>query len=84
MDWKQNETVDVISTPAMHEGQGAVTRRRFFRDSTKLPVSIEVWELPPGSSEGLPRPTKERGPRGVLLLHRRPWGHVDGRRGTIR
>ena len=52
MDWKQNETVDVISTPALHEGEGAVMRRRFFRDSTKLPVSIEVWELPPGSSEG--------------------------------
>ena len=52
MDWKQSETVDVISTPGMHEGKGSVTRRRFFRDSTKLPVSIEVWELPPGSSEG--------------------------------
>ena len=52
MEWKQNETVDVINTPAMHEGEGAVTRRRFFRDSAKLPVSIEVWELPPGSREG--------------------------------
>ena len=52
MDWKQNETVDVISTPTMHEEEGAVTRRRFFCDSTKLPASIEVWELPPGSSDG--------------------------------
>ena len=24
MDWKQNEKVDVICTPAMHEGEGPV------------------------------------------------------------
>ena len=52
MDWKQNETVDLICTSALHEGEGRVTHGRFFRDSTKLPVRIEVWELSPGSSEG--------------------------------
>ncbi len=52
MHWKQNESADVISAPALHEGDGVVTRRRFFRDATRLPVKIEVWELPPGSSEG--------------------------------
>ena len=52
MDWKQNEADDVITTPHMHDGDGTVTRRRFFRDDTRLPVNIEVWELPPGSSEG--------------------------------
>ena len=52
MDWKQNENADAINAPAPHEGDGMITRRRFFRDSTKLPVRIEIWELPPGSSEG--------------------------------
>ena len=28
------------------------TRRRFFHGASKLPVRIEVWELPPGASEG--------------------------------
>ena len=52
MDWKQNESEDVIRTPALHDGEGVVTRRRFFHDATSLPVHIEVWELPPGASEG--------------------------------
>ena len=52
MNWKQNEADDVIITPHMHDGEGAVTRHRFFRGATRLPVYIEVWELSPGSSEG--------------------------------
>ena len=52
MDWKQSESEDVIRTPEMHEGEGVITRGRFFRDTSRLPVNIEVWELPPGASEG--------------------------------
>ena len=52
MDWKQNESEDVIGTDGIHDGEGVITRRRFFRDATRLPVTIEVWELPPGASEG--------------------------------
>ena len=52
MEWKQNETADVIDTHAVHEGDGVITRRRFFRDATRLPVKVEIWELPPGASEG--------------------------------
>lgn len=52
MNWRQNEVNDVIDTLGMHDGDGVVTRRRFFRDETRLPVTIEVWELPPGASEG--------------------------------
>ena len=52
MEWKQNENEDVIKTPALHEGEGVVTRSRFFHEATRLPVKIEVWELPPGASEG--------------------------------
>ena len=52
MEWKQSETADVIDTHAVHEGDGVITRRRFFRDATRLPVKVEIWELPPGASEG--------------------------------
>ena len=52
MAWKQSEAADVTDTPAIHEGEGVITRRRFFRDTTRLPVRVEIWELPPGASEG--------------------------------
>ena len=52
MNWKQHESEDVIVHAGLHEGDGAVTRRRFFHGASKLPVRIEVWELPPGASEG--------------------------------
>ncbi len=52
MYWKQHESEDVIREHGLHEGDGTVTRRRFFQGATKLPVKIEVWELPPGASEG--------------------------------
>ena len=52
MAWKQSEEADVMDSPAIHEGDGVITRRRFFRGATRLPVSVEIWELPPGASEG--------------------------------
>ncbi len=52
MHWKQHESEDVIREHGLHEGDGTVTRRRFFQGATKLPVKIEIWELPPGASEG--------------------------------
>ncbi len=52
MNWKQNESEDIIQTPEIHDGEGIITRSRFFRDITRLPVNIEIWELPPGASEG--------------------------------
>ena len=52
MNSKQHESEDVILEPGLHEGDGTVTRRRFFSGVSRLPVRIEVWELPPGASEG--------------------------------
>ena len=52
MQFKQHEDEDVIEDPGLHEGDGMVTRRRFFRSVTRLPVVSEVWELQPGASEG--------------------------------
>ena len=45
MNRKPHEPEDVIVHPGLHEGDGAITRRRFFNGDTKLPVRIEVWEL---------------------------------------
>ena len=53
MNFKRHETEDVILEPGLHDGDGTVTRRRFFSGGcSRLPVRIEVWELPPGASEG--------------------------------
>ena len=52
MNWKQHESEDAILEPGLHDGDGTVTRRRFFHETSNLPVRIEVWELPPGASEG--------------------------------
>ena len=52
MNLKQHETDDVSVHAGLHDGDGSVTRRRFFNGVSKLPVRIEVWELEPGASEG--------------------------------
>lgn len=49
---KQNETSDVHETPNIHDGEGIIVRRSMFRKESKLPIRMEVWELPPGVSEG--------------------------------
>ena len=49
---KQNESTDVSESPGIHGGDGVITRRGFFRGVSRLPVTIEVWELDPGVSEG--------------------------------
>ena len=49
---KQNETSDVHETPNIHHGEGVILRRSMFREQSKLPIRMEVWELEPGVSEG--------------------------------
>ena len=49
---KQNEASDVHETPSIHEGEGVILRRSMFREQSKLPIRMEVWELEPGVSEG--------------------------------
>ena len=50
--WIQSECSDQRYTQAIHDGDGLITRRPFFRDTSSLPINIEVWELEPGASEG--------------------------------
>jgi mannose-6-phosphate isomerase-like protein (cupin superfamily) len=52
MHFKQNEASDVLETPKIHDGEGVILRRRMFREDSKLPIRMEVWELDPGVSEG--------------------------------
>jgi mannose-6-phosphate isomerase-like protein (cupin superfamily) len=52
MYFKQNEASDVRETTNAHGGEGLLVRRRMFREESKLPVRMEVWELAPGASEG--------------------------------
>lgn len=49
---KQNEASDVHETPNIHEGEGIILRRSMFREQSKLPIRMEVWELEPGVTEG--------------------------------
>ena len=49
---KQNEASDIHATPNVHEGKGTILRRSMFRNESKLPIRMEVWELEPGVSEG--------------------------------
>ena len=55
MNLKQNEQLDVIKNLGIHDGNGTITRRRFFKGLSKLPINFEIWELPPGTSEGTHR-----------------------------
>ena len=36
MDWKQNEADDVVYERGLHEGDGTVTRRRFFQGFVEI------------------------------------------------
>jgi mannose-6-phosphate isomerase-like protein (cupin superfamily) len=50
--WKQTDSTDLRAQPAIHEGEGTILRRLFFREQSQLGVRFDVWELPPGASEG--------------------------------
>ena len=50
--WKQTDSTDLRAQAAIHAGEGTILRRLFFRAESKLDVKFDVWELPPGASEG--------------------------------
>jgi quercetin dioxygenase-like cupin family protein len=41
-----------VREQAIHDGQGTIVRRLFFREHSQLPIRFDIWELPPGASEG--------------------------------
>ena len=50
--WKQTDSTDLRAKLAIHGGEGTILRRLFFREQSQLGVRFDVWELPPGASEG--------------------------------
>ena len=36
----------------LHGGNGSVRMQWHFLDTSRLPVAVQTWELPPGASEG--------------------------------
>jgi mannose-6-phosphate isomerase-like protein (cupin superfamily) len=50
--WKETDSTDLRHQEAIHEGVGTIVRRMFFRKQSRLGVKFDIWELPPGASEG--------------------------------
>jgi mannose-6-phosphate isomerase-like protein (cupin superfamily) len=50
--WKERADEDVREVTGMHDGVGAIRIRRFFPDLTTTGVSMDIWELAPGTTEG--------------------------------
>jgi mannose-6-phosphate isomerase-like protein (cupin superfamily) len=50
--WKETDATDLRHQAAIHEGVGTIVRRMFFREQSQLGVRFDIWELPPGASEG--------------------------------
>jgi len=42
----------VFSWPELHDGDDVVTVRRYFGQQLPWPIECEMWEIPPGGSEG--------------------------------
>jgi hypothetical protein len=49
--WQQTGSADVVDVQSIHEGNGAVKRRGLFKEASRLPIRIEVWELDTGVGE---------------------------------
>ena len=50
--WRETDSTDLRHQEAIHEGVGTIVRRMFFREQSRLGVKFDIWELPPGASEG--------------------------------
>ena len=52
MYYKVSGSAEGRAVPAYHEGEGVFRTWPLFDESSRLPVKVQVWELPPGASEG--------------------------------
>jgi mannose-6-phosphate isomerase-like protein (cupin superfamily) len=50
--FKETDSSNLRHQPAIHDGDGTIVRKLFFRDHSQLPIRFDIWELPPGASEG--------------------------------
>ena len=49
----ENDSTEVITKPAFHDGEGVIKTRAFFNEVIRLPIKFQMWELDPGASEGV-------------------------------
>ncbi|MCH8207236.1 MAG: cupin domain-containing protein [Chloroflexi bacterium] len=52
MHYKENDSTGWIEIPAHHEGEGVFRTWHPFKDVSRLPIKMQLWELEPGASEG--------------------------------
>jgi mannose-6-phosphate isomerase-like protein (cupin superfamily) len=52
MFWKENDSTGVREIAAIHDGDGTIRVRPFFRNQSRTGVHFHIWELAPGVSEG--------------------------------
>tara|TARA_Y100000588_G_C13786228_1_gene724637 strand:+ start:271 stop:651 length:381 start_codon:yes stop_codon:yes gene_type:complete len=52
MYYKSNEFLSESRSRVIHNGEGEIITKSFFRDISRLPVNFDIWELAPGVSEG--------------------------------
>ena len=64
---------------ALHDGHGTIRLQWHFLDTSRLPVAVQTWELPPGASEGLHTHEPDEQPLDELYLVLAGTGrmHVD-------
>ena len=54
--YKQTDSSNVSQIPAYHDGEGIFDVRKLFEKQFQLPIKAAIWELKPGSGEGIHRP----------------------------
>ena len=52
----------------LHGGNGSIRMQWHFLDTSRLPVAVQTWELPPGASEGMHTHEPDEQPLDELYL----------------
>lgn len=53
MFYKENDSIRVKWVEGVHNGRGSIQIRSFFDKQSRLGTRLQVWELEPGTSEGI-------------------------------
>lgn len=51
--FKENDSTEVRRIEGIHEGRGVIQVRSFFEGKSRLGTQFHVWDLEPGTSEGI-------------------------------
>ena len=53
--YKQTDSSNISQIPAYHDGEGIFDVRKLFEKQFQMPIKAAIWELKPGSGEGMHR-----------------------------